>query len=82
MLNGTTIGGKIAQGQLIQTAIKGGRTPEQVIETIYIRALSRKPTADELNRLMTVVKESPNPELGLNDVFWAVLNSREFLFNH
>jgi hypothetical protein len=31
---------------------------------------------------MAVVKESPNPEAGLTDVYWAVLNSREFLFNH
>jgi hypothetical protein len=82
MLNGNTIGGKIAQGQVVSTLLKEGQTPEKVIETLYIRALSRKPSDEEVNRLMAVVKESPNPEAGLTDVYWAVLNSREFLFNH
>jgi hypothetical protein len=82
MLNGQTIGGKIAQGALVGKWLKEGKTPPQVIENIYIRALSRKPTADEITRLMTVVTESPNAEAGLTDVYWAVLNSREFLFNH
>jgi hypothetical protein len=82
MLNGPTIGGKITQGALVPAMLKEGKPPEQVIETIYVRALSRKPTGEELNRLMTVVKEAANPEQGLTDVFWAVMNSREFLFNH
>jgi hypothetical protein len=82
MLNGQTIGGKIAQGGLVAKWLKEGKSPPQVIENIYIRALSRKPTPDEVTRLMTVVTESPNAEAGLTDVYWAVLNSREFLFNH
>jgi hypothetical protein len=31
---------------------------------------------------MEIVQQAPNPEAGLQDVFWAVLNSREFIFNH
>ena len=82
MLNGNTIGGKITQGKLVSEWLKAGKTPEEVITLIYIRALTRQPTAEEMNRLMALVKESPNVEAGLVDSFWAVLNSREFLFNH
>ncbi|HTN75273.1 MAG TPA: DUF1553 domain-containing protein, partial [Pirellulaceae bacterium] len=82
MLNGSTIQGKISQGSLVATLLKENKTPEQVLETLYIRCLSRKPTGEELNRLMTVVKESPQPQAGLEDCFWAIMNSREFLFNH
>ncbi len=59
-----------------------GKTPEQVIESIYIRTLSRRPQPAEVERLMAVVNGSENPKQGLEDVFWAILNSREFLFNH
>lgn len=82
MLNGTTIGGKITQGAVVQKALKEGKTPEQLIDTIYVRALSRHPSPEELSRLSAVVKEAPSAEAGVIDVFWAVMNSREFLFNH
>ncbi|MGC4002303.1 MAG: DUF1553 domain-containing protein [Pirellulales bacterium] len=82
LLNGTTIGAKIGQGAVVQKALKSGKKPEEIIDSIYIRALGRKPSAEETNRLMNVVEGSANPEAGLIDVFWAVLNSREFMFNH
>jgi hypothetical protein len=31
---------------------------------------------------MVTVNGAENPTAGLEDVFWAILNSREFLFNH
>ncbi len=60
----------------------GKKTPEQVIETLYVRCLSRKPSPEEMAKLTAVVKAAANPQAGLEDVFWAVLNSREFMFNH
>jgi hypothetical protein len=82
MLNGSTIQGKIQQGGVIQKLLEGGKTPQQAIESIYIRALSRKPAPEEMDRLMVVVTQAANPQQGLEDVFWALLNSREFVFNH
>jgi hypothetical protein len=76
------VAGKISQGGLIKQLLDSGKTPEQVIESIYIRTLARKPLPEELTQLTAVVAESPNPQTGLEDIFWAVLNSREFLFNH
>jgi len=82
LLNGSTVQGKIQAGGLIAQWLKDGQTPQQVIERIYIRALSRKPLPEEMDRLMVVVGQAANPQAGLEDVFWAVLNSREFIFNH
>lgn len=82
LLNGSTVQGKMSQGQVVSKLIKAEKTPEQIIEELYIRCLSRKPTDEERSRLLALVNESPNPQSGLDDVFWAVLNSREFLFNH
>ena len=82
MLNGSTTQGKIQSGGLIAKWLAEGQTPPQVIERLYIRCLSRKPLPEETDRLMAVVTEAGNPQAGLEDVFWAILNSREFIFNH
>jgi hypothetical protein len=82
MLNGDTVEGKVRGGGFIQRALAAGKTPDQVIESIYIRSLSRKPTADELAKVKAAVAVDANPQAALEDVFWAVLNSREFMFNH
>ena len=82
MINGSTIQGKIAQGGLVRKLLAEKKTPEQIIESLYIRCVSRRPSGEEMERLMTIVKSSENPQAGLDDVFWAIMNSREFLFNH
>lgn len=60
------------------------KNPER-IETLYLAALSRKPRPDELDRLVQYVESggpSKNEKQALADLFWALLNSSEFLFNH
>ena len=82
LMNGDTVGPKIQQGGLVAKMLQDKRTPAQVIETIYVRALSRTPTTIELQKLLAQVDASQNKQQALEDVFWAVLNSREFMFNH
>jgi hypothetical protein len=60
-------------------------TTSQKIEALYLAVLSRKPAADELAKLTTYVdKGGPGGDSrkALADVFWALLNSSEFGFNH
>ncbi len=55
------------------------------IETLYLAALSRKPTAAESERLVKFVDKggpSGDSKKALADVFWALLNSSEFILNH
>jgi hypothetical protein len=82
MLNGDTVEGKIRGGGFIQRQLAAGKTPDQVTESIYVRALCRKPTPDETAKLKAAVAAETNPQRALEDIFWAVLNSREFMFNH
>ena len=58
---------------------------EQRIETLFLATLSRKPTADELREMSAyVTKTEPgrSERTGLSDVFWALLNSTEFVLIH
>jgi hypothetical protein len=83
LLNGSTVSQKIERGKVVQNWLKeDGLTPEQAIERLFIRCLSRKPTDKETKDLMATVSASASPEQGVEDVFWAILNSREFVFNH
>jgi hypothetical protein len=55
------------------------------VEALYLAALTRKPRHEESARLVKYVESggpSGDRKQALADVFWALLNSSEFLFNH
>jgi hypothetical protein len=61
-----------------------GMTTAERIEALYLAALSRKPSAKERERMARFVADgdsSAAPER-FADVFWVLLNSAEFRFNH
>lgn len=82
LLNGDTVNTKIAQGGLVANRLKEGKTPQQIFEEIYIRCLTRRPTEKEIAGLNEVLVNEQNKQQVLEDIFWAVMNSREFVFNH
>jgi hypothetical protein len=60
-------------------------TTEKKIESLYLTTLSRKPTEKELAKLTKYVDEggpTKDSRKALGDVFWALLNSSEFILNH
>lgn len=60
LVNGDTITQKTAQSRLISTMLAAKKSPTEIIEELYVRALSRKPTADELEKLVAIVNEDIN----------------------
>lgn len=85
LLNGDTVNQKIQNGGLVNALTKENKTPEQIIEEFYWRSLSRPPTESEQTKLVAYLADAKTPAektTVLNDIFWAVLNSKEFIFNH
>lgn len=82
LLNGNTLQRKIEQGQLVKKLLGQGQKPEQIIETLYLRCFSRKATAEEIHKLEDFLATDDKTEQVLNDVFWSLLNAKEFVFNH
>ena len=82
LLNGDVTNKRITQGRIVQTMLKEGKDPEKVIDDLYLRCYSRKPRADEKANLLASLDGEDSVESALNDVFWALLNSKEFIFNH
>jgi hypothetical protein len=62
---------------------RNNNTPAK-IETLFLVALSRKPTPTELDAFNEVYTKGNyrDPVVGLQDIFWSLLNSNEFVINH
>ena len=61
--------------------MKDKRPPADRLTDLYWIALSRPPTKEELETLVGYVTKKSG-QAAYEDVIWAVLNTKEFLFNH
>lgn len=64
-----------------QMSTPGAET--QKINDLYLAALTRKPTRAEMTKMQKALARYGAAKLnGYQDMFWALLNSNEFIFNH
>ena len=85
LLNGDTTQQRIRDGKLVETLLNQKKTPAEVITNLYLTVMSRPPTDMESEKLLAAVAEEKEPAKlreTLEDIFWALLNSKEFIFNH
>jgi len=83
--NGDTINKKLEAKNCRITKLIEDNTPnDKIIEDLYLSALSRAPTPKENQKMLKTLSgalESDRRAV-IEDLYWAVLSSREFLFNH
>ncbi len=82
LLNGDTVQSKVEQGGLVKSLLADGKSVPDVVKALYVRVLTREPTEKEISQLVELVASEQDQEKALRDAFWALLNSREFVFNH
>jgi ferritin-like metal-binding protein YciE len=83
--NGDTLNDKLKKKEnIVGNLMSSGMSDEQLIEEACLTSLSRLPTDAEKKRFAKILKETAAEErrLAVEDLFWALLSSREFLFNH
>ncbi|WP_197442684.1 DUF1549 and DUF1553 domain-containing protein [Lignipirellula cremea] len=71
-----------ARESRLSTLLAAKKTPQEIVEEIYLAAYSRRPTDAEAKAIDAYLASEENPQRGLEDVLWTVLNSKEFMFNH
>jgi hypothetical protein len=83
LMNGGTINDRIAHPQgRVAKILKTQLSAEETLEEIYLSTLCRKPTAKEKEAAAVYMKGAASPREAYEDLMWAILNSREFIFNH
>src|SRR5262249_16954606 len=65
----------------LRDLVKPGDAPQKALERLYLATLSRRPTAEEGQKLLAYV-EKHDTRKAYGDIFWALLNSSEFTVNH
>ncbi len=85
LANGDTLNDKLSRkGGVIDGMLKAKMSDEKLIEAAYLKTLSRRPNERELAGLIDMLKGLKPEErrIAMEDLFWGLMTSREFLFQH
>ncbi|MCA9144538.1 MAG: DUF1553 domain-containing protein [Planctomycetaceae bacterium] len=83
--NGDTLNDKLKAKEGRVEKLLGSDLPNySIIEQAYLMSVARYPTDGEMEQLLTVMNATPPDQrrVVVEDLFWSLLSSREFLFNH
>ena len=82
-LNGDTIGNKITDknGRLAKL-IEAKKEHTEIVDEIFLAALCRYPNDKEKKACQEIVEQAASPLEGYQDVMWAILNLKRFIFVH
>ena len=81
--NGQTLNDKLRDKQCrIETWLKEKMNDEEAIRRVFMLALCREPKPEELDNFQKLIADGQTPRReALEDLFWAVLTAKEFVFN-
>ncbi|HUY31287.1 MAG TPA: DUF1553 domain-containing protein [Pirellulales bacterium] len=82
--NGNSLNDKLqAAGNRLDALLAAGATDAAIVEEAYLSALSRFPADAETAQLLAVLAEAgQGKRQAVEDLYWSILSSKEFLFNH
>ena len=85
LLNGKEIQDKIASasGRAAAIAKDTARSHDERMRELYLVVFGREPNSSELETAVSYLKRNEeNQQLGYEDILWALINTKEFQFNH
>ena len=83
LIGGDVVDGKVASlNGYLSNLLELKPEPGDVVDNLYLRTLCRPPTAEETSHWTAELKSASSFNEACEDLFWALLSSREFAFNH
>lgn len=85
LANGATVNDKLRDPKGAVSRVIGAKaTDAEVIDRLFLAALTRKPTDHERSKLLAILAEAgaDGRRQAIEDLYWAALTGNEFLFNH
>jgi hypothetical protein len=67
---------------LLERISASGRTPEETASDLFLTILSRRPTADELQRVKSYIGGAGSPQNACRELAWVLMMTSEFSTNH
>lgn len=83
--NGDTLNDKLAtKDNRVDQLLNSNQPDEKLVEDAYLIALARSPSPAEKTKATELLATAPAADrrTTLEDLFWALMSSKEFLFNH
>ncbi|HLY08692.1 MAG TPA: DUF1549 domain-containing protein [Planctomycetota bacterium] len=83
--NGDTLNQKLkAKGNRIETLLAAKTDDATIVDEATLAALCRRASADEQSKLTAILAEAKGEahREAVEDLYWGILSSKEFLFNH
>jgi hypothetical protein len=83
LLNSSDVQNKINRSRRLRRLLEQHQDDTELLEEIYLSMLARFPSDEEKQKLSQFMSENKGARAqALQDVVWALMNTKEFLFNH
>jgi Protein of unknown function (DUF1549)/Protein of unknown function (DUF1553) len=83
LINGPTVHNKLrSDAGNVHRWIADGASDETIVEQLYLLAVNRRPSATEQKTAAAHIAANDDRTRALEDIAWAIINSKEFLFQH
>ncbi|MEW5975813.1 MAG: DUF1553 domain-containing protein [Acidobacteriota bacterium] len=83
LVSGESVNGKLRNEKgVVARMLRAGLPDRQIVEELSLAALSRYPTEREATIALQGVANSKSRREGFEDLLWALINSKEFQYQH
>ena len=83
VINGPTINDKLrSPTNRVGRLMNEKKTDSEILADLYLNTLSRLPSAEDQKIAMAHLAKVKDRRRGFEDLHWALINAKEFLFRH